>query len=185
MCEQRKAKQNKQAAKMRDKKVHKSHITKLIIEHPRPVAPLDLLLSIAENRSRESAVKNEINQASLNKSNHKGQPNNGTSEGTAKRALVKNGYIYLSISRKAEDCSVKMKLQQKNLFESLYSDFSLNTSKYNPLLNTIRLASAIFKSNGMHSDVNDVHIAKQLMKKLKDIVKIEQVRRPAIFSQHS
>ena len=114
-CERRRLKQSKQAAKIKSKKS--------LRPPTKPVAPLDLLLSVAEGRIYE--VKGESNLTSFKKFKPKVAP----AEVVTRKAIIENGYVYLSTTRKIEDCTVKMKLQHRGLFESLYTDFGPNTSR--------------------------------------------------------
>ncbi len=138
-CEKKKV---KHASKLKAKKATKFPIK--LLEHSKPVAPLDLLLSVAEGRIHEAKQlfpncdphdKSRSKPRASGNSTTVPTPSKKpkTLEGLARRAIIQNGYVYLSNSVRAEDGLVRMRHQQRNLFSSLYADFSVQTSRHGSL----------------------------------------------------
>ena len=127
-CEHKSAKHTKLATKLKAKKLINNKLQLVRIEHPKPVAPLDLLLSVAENRSKETTTKHE--SFPIKKLSPKVLGTNGGSESSNQRAIIQNGFVYLSNGGKIDDCSIKMKKQKRDVFSSLCADLNPNTSRY-------------------------------------------------------
>ena len=136
-CQRKKAKATKQAIKIKSKREKEKPVVSNNIvcvpkyppiEHPKPVATIDLLLSVAESRTREEKTKVCPNLM-LSSTSNKLQSKGIQQDGVVKKAIVQNGFVYLCRGRKIEDCNLKLKYSDRNIFEALFADFSPKTSK--------------------------------------------------------
>ncbi len=90
------------------------------------MAPLDLLLSVAESRISEGKPKVQPNGGGI-----KFQLKEVSTEGIIKKAVVRDGHVYLCKGWKIEDSKdVKLKYTARNLFDALFGGYSPKTSKY-------------------------------------------------------
>jgi len=127
----KKAKSDKKAQNKNKPKKEKINIQIPIpiLKHPiqeikKPVGSLDLLLSVAESRISEEKTKLQNNGTT--KIIPKGNPN----EGLIRKAILKDGYVYLSRNWKIEENNLKMKYFARNIFNTMFMDFTQNESKY-------------------------------------------------------
>lgn len=97
-------------------KTKKERVT-VVSEMRRPVAPLELLLSVAESKLDKDKPQTQA------------QADTDTPQASTTKAIIENGYVRLcNGKRKKED--VAMKYSTRNLYSAMFSDFSPDCSKY-------------------------------------------------------
>ena len=124
-CTRKKTKSTKQSVKVKAKREKDKPI---LTKHPTSVAPLDLLLSVAE--SRICSGKTKPHSGPMN--GIKIQLKEPVGEGIIKRAVIRDGFVYLCKGWKGGDESgkeVKLKHCARNVFDALFAGFSCKTSK--------------------------------------------------------
>ena len=95
----------------------------MVPEQKKPVASLDLLLSVAESRISEENGK-------MSNGLFKPFLKDSQSDGIVKKAVLQDGYVYLCRGWKIDESNLKLKKSARNIYEAFFSTFSPKTSKY-------------------------------------------------------
>ena len=141
ICEGCKKHQSKQ--KNRNKKVKKPCLSPKehsLQGHKKIIAPIDLLLSAAENASIDDHLNNESGnlmgeslQKVAKEPKRKFSQPGLSSEGVIKKAILKEDYIYLTGQSQTEvldESSIKLKYNHRDLVSSLLAGYMIKNSKY-------------------------------------------------------